>query len=121
MITEKIKTYEDALLATGRPDITSVNFPDDLKERFLIEYKLIVITEALNEGWEPDFNDIDQIKYWPVFYFNGASAGLFLVASTYAPSYPIADLGSRLCFKSKAIAKYAGKQFFELYLQFLTK
>ena len=45
-------------------------------------------------------------------------AGAFL---NDAPSSTFATIGSRLCFKSSALAKYAGEQFAEIYFAFVGK
>ncbi len=107
--------------------------------------KLRIITAALNEGWTPQFTE-DEYRYYPWFWLytkeeiakmdkeerkkgvlfggsavNGANAG-FASANTYsAPAFTSANLGSRLCFKSSALAKYAGEQFAEIYLAFMGK
>lgn len=40
-ITEKIKTYEDALKETGRPDVPDMSaFPEDMRKHFTALYKL---------------------------------------------------------------------------------
>ena len=51
----------------------------------------------------------------------GAFAGFAYAVSNYAPSGTSADVGSRLCFKSSALAKYAGEQFAEIYFAFVGK
>ena len=51
----------------------------------------------------------------------GAHAGFAYAGSTYAPSDANASIGSRLCFKSSALAKYAGEQFAEIYFAFIGK
>lgn len=51
----------------------------------------------------------------------GSAAGFAYASSLYAPSHSSAKLGSRLCFKSSALAKYAGEQFAEIYFAFVGK
>jgi hypothetical protein len=77
--------------------------------------KLKTITKALNEGWTPDWNDSDQCKYYPWFDFRGGRF-VFRGVDCY---YTASLLGSRLCFRSRELAEYAGKQFEDLYNQFL--
>ena len=50
--------------------------------------------------------------------YSGAAAGFASAYSTSAPSITDAHFGSRLCFKSEALAVYAGKQFIDLYMDF---
>lgn len=119
---------------------------DDMYAREFEAYlKLRIITAALNEGWTPQFTE-DEYRYFPWFWLYtkeeiakmdkeerkkvvlfggaanyGASAG-FAFAHTYtAPSISGASVGSRLCFKSSALAEYAGKQFAEIYFAFVGK
>ncbi len=104
--------------------------------------KLRIITAALNEGWEPQFTqDEDRWFPWHVLwteeelasksdewkrerclttmqYHRGECAGLASASSNYSPSYTIAYIGSRLCFKSDTLAEYAGKQFIDLWMDF---
>lgn len=119
---------------------------DDMYAREFEAYlKLRIITAALNEGWTPQFTE-DEYRYFPWFWLytkeeiakmdkeerkkvvlfgglahSGAYAG-FAYAYTYdTPSYTYAAVGSRLCFKSSALAEYAGKQFAEIYFAFVGK
>lgn len=50
--------------------------------------------------------------------YGGAIAGFAFADSNHAPSNTVASVGSRLCFKSEALAVYAGKQFIDLYMDF---
>ena len=52
---------------------------------------------------------------------NGSAAGCACAYSNDAPSNARAAIGSRLCFKSSALAKYAGEQFAEIYFAFVGK
>lgn len=110
----------------------------------LIAYlKLRIITAALNEGWTPQFTG-DEYRYYPWFDLygerewndlsedtkrqrgvlfggfasGGASAGFAYADSCNAPSGAVAFIGSRLCFKNRELALYAGKQFASLWLDF---
>ena len=53
-IMDRVKTFEDALKETGRPGVPDFScLPSDMRKYFEAQYKMVVITEALNEGWEP--------------------------------------------------------------------
>lgn len=104
--------------------------------------KLRIITAALNEGWEPQFTqDEDRWFPWHILWteeelsskdeewkrdrclttmqhHRGEWAGLACASSGHAPSVAAANVGSRLCFKSDTLAKYAGKQFIDLWMDF---
>ena len=81
-------------------------------------HKLVVITRALNEGWRPDWSNTNQPKWFNWWWTNG-NAGLACANLTDAPSYTDATVGSRLCFKSEALADYAAETFKELYEDYL--
>ena len=79
--------------------------------------ELFTIAQAWNkeDGFVPDFSDWNQDKWFPWFKYDKDAAG-FVYASAYStPSYALADVGSRLCFKSSARAAQFGKQFAHLY------
>lgn len=49
---------------------------------------------------------------------NGALAGFACAGAYYAPSSALANFGSRLCFKSEALAVYACKQFIDIWMDY---
>src|SRR4051812_4470554 len=66
----KIKTFEDACQALGidptkLPDVSAL--PADQQEAIIAHYKLVIIAQALNEGWKPNWNDNSEWKYYPWF------------------------------------------------------
>lgn len=119
---------------------------DDMYAREFEAYlKLRIITAALNEGWTPQFTE-DEYRYFPWFWLytkeeiakmdkeerkkvvlfggdanHGAYAGFAYAYTHSTPSFTTAFVGSRLCFKSSALAEYAGKQFAEIYFAFVGK
>ena len=119
-VTERIKTFEDAQKETGRPDVPDFsNLPPDLQAYFQAQYKIIVVVEALNEGWKPNWEDGNEAKYFPWFYMSG---GVFVFDSTlYCYSFATAGDGSRLCFKTRKLARYAGEQFLDIWTAIIQK
>lgn len=148
--TERVKTYEDAVLELGN-DHPLVEAASSAELRFtnsedkdIIAYlKLRVIVAALNDGWKPQFVP-GELRWYPWYeliskdeydamsedekqerrcvgrsYDNAfASGGLVYSYAYYASSHSSAYDGSRLAFKSEALAEYAGKQFAELFADF---
>lgn len=113
-ITEKIKTYEDALKETGRPDVPDMSaFPEDMRKHFTALYKMVVIVEALNEGWKPDWNNTDERKCYPWFWLSPSSFAFHDSACDYGDAG--AGSGSRLKLKSYELADYCGKQFEDIW------
>ncbi len=49
---------------------------------------------------------------------NGAGAGFACASTNDAPSNTNADVGSRLCVKSEALAEYFGTQFIKIWQDF---
>ena len=123
-ITEVIKSFEDAAKATGRPSTSDFsNIPEDLREHFEAHYQIIVIAEALNEGWKPNWDDDNEAKYYPWFWKEeeGVSSGFVFYGTDYRYSRASAGYGLRLCFKTRALAEYAGEQFIEIWNKILLK
>lgn len=115
----KIKTFEDACKALNSdqsiPDFSML--PSQHQKSAEAYCKLIIIAEALNNGWKPDWDNFNEIKYTPWFY-NKSGFGLSYYDYVYWSTRTF--VGSRLCFKSKVIAKYAATKFADLYNEFLT-
>jgi hypothetical protein len=106
-IMDRVKSYADAVIVLGRKAIIVSTDTDDE-----VAYKeLKLIAEALNEGWKPNWDDHNECKYYP--WFNMSSSGLS--DGDFGCSCSGSGVGSRLCFKSEELAKYAGKQFIDLY------
>lgn len=100
-----------------------------------------IICAALNEGWENPQDCKTTVYYvWYYLYDHkptkgelcsdevptdvdmslyGLPAGLAFSYSYYAPSGTSANIGSRLCFKTRDLAIYAAKQFADIFLDFL--
>lgn len=115
-ITKRVKTYADACavlcIEPMNEDVfTKLGFTkDEIAYR-----KLKTIAEALNEGWRPNWADSNEYKYFPWLVYNPSTAG-FAYASTYfAAAYAHAHVGSRLCYKTRELATYAGRQFEGIY------
>ena len=112
---KQIKTYEDALRVLGREDFSRENlYPREIARR-----KLEIITEALNEGWKPNFNDIKQSKWYCCFTWS--HKGICFSLSHISPTRANADFGIHLCLKSKELADYIGEQFKYLFEEMLLK
>ena len=116
---KKIKSFEDACNALGIleivPDFST--FPEKYRKAMYAHYKLMVITEALNEGWTPNWDDWEERKYYPWFDMrSSASGGLSFDVCDYWSTTSL--VGSRLCFKNRELAEYAGKEFVELYKEY---
>lgn len=146
-ITNRIKTFDDALEELG-PNHSLVKEYEaickaDVTENTIVYSRLCVITAAMNEGWRPRFVK-EEYRYFPYFYLytneeisrmseeekssvvfrSNSSAyayGGVAYACAYNDSVYVANVGSRLAFKTEELAEYAGKQFLSLYADYFLK
>jgi hypothetical protein len=112
-ITDRIKTFADAC------EVLDID-PDDQwhesDEQDEVAYKqLKVVARALNEGWEPNYNDTNQRKWYPWFYLNAPGFRLYDCNCGDSRSF----VGARLVFKSEELARYAATQFQGLYSNYM--
>lgn len=114
-ITDRVKTFEDACRIIGFDPEGSYVFGDSKDDTAYKKLKLI--SEALNEGWKPDWNNSNQYKWYPWFRFK---EGFGFSLTDWGSADSVTDACSRLCFKSQELAEYAGKQFEDIYRDFLT-
>jgi hypothetical protein len=120
-IMERVKSYEDACAVLGIQQhsfLISTDDPFGDNAACVALQKLTIISRALNEGWTPDWSNSSQYKYYPYFKANPAGSGLSFHG--YDGWLTDTNVGSRLCFKSAELARYAGEQFIDLYNDFLT-
>ena len=121
-IKDKVKSFEDACkvldITPSVPVVTGI--PEKYQKPLIANYQLMVIAEALNEGWTPDWSNGEWDKWYPWFNMNDSSSAgrfSFFVAAGQRSNSAV---GSRLCFKSKDLAIYAGTQFLDIYKDFFT-
>lgn len=103
-------------IAAALPDVSVL--PEKHQKAILANYQLIIIAQALNEGWEPDWNNDDEYKWFPYFDLETygeapAGSGFSLLSVHYG--YADSNVPSRLCFRSRELAEYAAETFLELY------
>jgi hypothetical protein len=119
-ITEKIKSFEDACQLLGidavLPQVEML--PENQQKAILAHYKLMIIAEALNEGWKPNWDNYDEYKYYPWFDMEGSSSGSGFSFCDCDGWITGSSVGSRLCFKSRELAKYIGETFVDLYREY---
>ena len=143
-VRERIKTFEDACREIGidaeawNRDKISLGLEPDV----LAFLKLRIIVKALNEGWEPRFTE-DECRYYPWFILytgeeynkldeeeksrvvyrsnNNANAlgGVSCASAGYDSSSASANIGVRLAFKTSELAAYCGRQFLDIWADFV--
>lgn len=106
--------------------------------------KLFIIVAALNDGWEPKFEK-DERRYYPWFRLytkdeyeelseeekgrcvlrSGSNTysyyGFVFCHANSVASYSYSYNGSRLAFRTRELALYAGEQFAEEFVDFIFK
>lgn len=145
MVTDRIKTFNDALKELGPNHILVKEYNVIKNNKTTYKTKLYsqlcVITAAMNEGWRPRFVK-EEYRYFPYFYLytneeisrmseeeksrvvfrsNSSAYAYGGVACANNDSVYVANVGSRLAFKTEELAEYAGKQFTKLYAEYLLK
>lgn len=115
-ITDRVKSFEDACqvlgISTNVPEVKGL--PRKHQKAIIANYKLIVIAEALNEGWKPNWQDSDEYKYYPWFDMSNP-AGVGYSHTHNTASLTSANIGSRLCLKNRELAIYFGQTFTDLF------
>ena len=143
-VRKRIKTFEDACHEIGidaeawNRDKISLGLEPDV----LAFLKLRIIVKALNEGWEPRFTE-DECRYYPWFIlytgeeynkldeeeksrvvcrsYNYASAlgGVSYALAYSDSSHALTSIGVRLAFKTSELAAYCGRQFLDIWADFV--
>ena len=148
-VTERIKTFEDAYNALGEVNPLCKHYDnmryledEQLPGKDILAYlKLRIIAAALNEDWTPQFTK-DERRYYPYFYLytqqeidemseddkkelwlfggnsnNGSLCGLAYTRNGWSNSY--SDFSARLAVKNYDLALYFGKQFIEIWSDYV--
>lgn len=143
-VRKRIKTFEDACHEIGidaeawNRDKISLGLEPDV----LAFLKLRIIVKALNEGWEPRFTE-DECRYYPWFilytgeeynkldeeeksrvvyrssYGAYALGGVSFANAHSDSSHAGASIGVRLAFKTSELAAYCGRQFLDIWADFV--
>lgn len=148
-VTERIKTFTDACNALGDEhplvkEYLRVADGNIILDDLYAYLKLRIIVAALNEGWEPKFTE-DEYRYFPWFYFytkeeydklddegkgrcvlrsgvyTNSYVGFVSCFASYDASNSNTSSGSRLAFRTRELAAYAGRQFIEEWANFMFK
>lgn len=145
-VMERVKTFKDACNELGIEHDKWVQDKKDLGlEADVIAYlKLRIIAAALNEGWKPQFTT-DEYRYFPWFYLYTQSeidemseeeksrvvdrsssnadalGGVAYADADNDSSDTSTYVGSRLAFKTRELAEYAGRQFVEIWADYVFK
>lgn len=98
-------------ISNSLPNFTGLD--SNLSNRFLSEYKLIIIIKALNEGWYPNWENENEYKWMNYFQMKDGFSYWdthFYITTTIVPS--------ALCLKNKELAEYCALRFYKLYEEY---
>lgn len=137
---------EDHPLVAQYKAITNAFKEDDNNLHLFAYTRIAIIAEALNEGWRPEYTE-NEYRYYPWFglytqeeydemddddkeccrfvgrSYNYAVAygGLVFADANFGSAHSNTGIGSRLAFKSRDLAIYCGKQFIDIWINYLFK
>ena len=116
-VSKKVLSGNCVQLADVARLVQDVN-PNHIKALVALN-ELFTIAEAWNkaDNFVPDFSDASQPKYFPWFVYDKGAAGFVFAYTLTAATFTFANVGSRLCFKTRNRAIQFGKQFVDLYNQ----
>ena len=147
-ITERVTCWDDVVRELGYDPVERLLDHTERGDGFNFEpdeiayIKLKAIATVLNEGWTPQFTT-DEYRWFPWFYlytkdeidkmseekrsrvvlrsnyYAHAFGGVAYADALYGSSYASSVFGSRLAFKTEELAVYAGKQFTEIWADFV--
>lgn len=121
-----------------------VNINLDITQSLIAYLKLRIICEALNKGWKSTFNE-HEIRYYPWAYIytkeeykeldedekikfcvigrpiydSNVHGGFSCANEDFATSYSSSSGSSRLVFKTRDLVEYCGRQFIDIWVDFL--
>ena len=115
-----IKTVEDAFQKCGHniqklEDLSMI--PEKYRNSLMCAFILMVVFDAINDGWEPDFSNQNEARYYPWPWVLSSGFGFSL--SLYSCDYTAASVGSRLCTNTSEKAVYILEQFPDLWKAWL--
>ena len=119
---KKIKLFLDACKKLGKSQdmLPDVSMLDERMQKYLIGlYKLAVIRDAIVDGWEADYKNRNQRKWYAVFIYDSASTSFRFFVAAYDYTFASAGSGARLSFETEEQAIYFGEQFIDIHNEVL--
>jgi len=104
------------------PDVSMI--PEQYREAITSFYQMMVVTDAINENKEPDWNNMNDEKWFPVTTVDAdeerpAGFGLSLHGTGFTRTFT--HLGSRLSYREESGAIHSFENFKPLWEGFLLK
>lgn len=112
-------TYEEVCKRLKQGLVTDEDFNEDLDKntiKKLIAFaKIKQLEEYFNENWKPNWNDINEYKYYPYFKYNSGGGVGFNCSSYCCNSF----FGQPGIYKTIKISDFIGKYFINIYKDLL--
>lgn len=113
LITDIIKSFNDALKYTNKKESDIYSKTDTKSVKYF--KRIMFLVSVMNEGHKVNADGIEY-RYYPYFYFSGSGfASVMRVAVIRMRSAS----ASCLSYKSRELAKHAGKYFIDEYENFI--
>jgi len=109
-LSDRIKSYVDVCKELCRPILTIKDFkflPENQRAKALANHQWENISELFNQGWKPDFTNINQAKYY--VWYERKSTGWVVCYFSDRGYYSIC--GSGFYFKDSETALYVANTF----------
>lgn len=123
-IRDQVKSWDDVISKLGfcnKGNMLKIDLRNasamSMGKNIIAYIKLEMIALVLNEGWTPS-SDKNK-KIWYPYFKVSKDGGVSFTYAFSGASYASTLYGSRLAFKSKELAEYAGTQFIGIYKDYL--
>lgn len=116
-VKDRVVDYESACREIGIKPLTEADFgilPEKDRKRYFNRHVITITIRALNEGWEPDFQNHSQYKYYNYPYTDG-KGGFSFDCSCHHRSV---GGGSDLYYKSEELARHGQNILKQHYLDY---
>lgn len=120
-LIDTIKTYKDVCLELGEKEYTIYDFlsiPEEFRIKVFNTIRLKQIAKLFNQDWIIDWSNFKQYKYFPYFeYKKSTGSGCWVYhRSSYTLGY---CYGTVVYYQSEEVSIYIGKQFIDIYIEYL--
>lgn len=115
-----IKLWEDFSRKHKLDVVLPYKDPKDRDEQSANAYIMLVnIIRIKNKGWIPNWDDLNEYKYYAYFRMQTGKTGFVFYAAYYANDD--SSVGSRICFFSREVCEATAKEFLAIYKIYYTQ
>lgn len=113
-LMERIKTYSDVCKELNIEELTESDFiflPKEQRAKMLAYHQIQNIAKLFNKGWEPNWSNSNEYKYYPWFEYKKSGGWLFYDVSYYRS----VSFGEPAFYKNRETSEFCGKTFLSIY------